>query len=122
MTPASSDSTSSPVLDQGVLDGLRELGGDDLLQELAVLFLEDAPPRIEGLRENLATNNAEELGKVAHSLKSSAANIGAMALSEICRRLEESGRQGDLGGAEELVDQACASWEAVRAELDRLRS
>ncbi len=51
---ATDDAATSPggatdPLDRSALEGLRELGGTELLAELTGLFLEDVPPQLEAL-------------------------------------------------------------------------
>jgi HPt (histidine-containing phosphotransfer) domain-containing protein len=45
------------------------------------------------------------LMEAAHSLKSSSANLGATQLAALCKELEQRGRDNDLQGAAELVDE-----------------
>lgn len=51
---------------------------------------------LEKLQEAVATGNAELLRGTAHSFKSSSANLGASKLSELCRDLENMGREKNL--------------------------
>ncbi len=105
------------ALDSAVLAGLRELGGDDLLSELAGLFLEDTPQRLEGLREAIENGDAPAVERTAHALKGSSANIGAVAMSELTAQLQDAGRGGVLSGAPELLERLEREFERVRAEL-----
>ncbi len=84
------------VLDPNVIASLRELGGEDdpgLLLELIGLFLEDAPQRLKDIETALATGELKLLERAAHTLKSSSASIGAMQLSGLCKRIEETARR-----------------------------
>src|SRR5215210_1078759 len=65
-------------LDRGVLAGLRELGDQELLAELVGLFLEDMPPQLEALREAIEGGDASSVQRVAHTLKGSCGNMGAV--------------------------------------------
>ena len=113
----------SVVLDQSVIDALRQLtppGEPDVLAEVLRLFLQEAPPRIERLRNAWASGNIEELHRAAHSLKGSAGNIGARRMFEVCRRLDEQGRSGDRSGVAELVDELSAEFDKVESEIHQL--
>jgi HPt (histidine-containing phosphotransfer) domain-containing protein len=86
---------SKTPIDPAVIQGLRELGGDDepgLLAELIEIFLEDAPERMKDITEGLATGDVGRVERGAHTLKSSSANVGALSLSELCRKIVESAR------------------------------
>src|SRR4029079_12357427 len=90
-----------PVLDPNVVEHLRSLddGSGTFLAEVATLFLEDTPARIEAIRNAVERNDARAMADHAHGLKSSAANVGAMELRELCIALEEIGGRGNVAGA-----------------------
>ncbi len=90
------------TLDQSVLAGLRELGDQGLIAELAELFLEDASSYIEALQEATEEGDAPSVERLAHTLKGSCANMGATRMVAICAELEEAGRSGDLAPAAAL--------------------
>ena len=78
-----------PLLDLSILDRLRDWGGADLKHQMIELFFENAPERVEGVREGLANGDLELAERSAHSLKSSAANLGAQAVRILSARIEE---------------------------------
>ncbi len=97
------------VLDMQVIEGLRELGGDDdpgLLVEVIGMFLEDAPTRIEEIQQGLATGDIKLLERAAHSLKSASANVGAVQLSLVCKRIEEIARRSTSEGIADLIPES----------------
>ncbi len=51
-------------------------------------FAETAPALVASLQEKCETGNAEELWRIAHSLKSSSAALGAKRLSKCCAEIE----------------------------------
>jgi HPt (histidine-containing phosphotransfer) domain-containing protein len=105
-------------LDPDVLAGLRELGDAELLAELVEMFVDDATSRILALRGTLEKDDAEAVERVAHTLKGSCANMGALRMAEVCEDLQEMGRSGDLSGASELVEQLEAEFGRVRQALE----
>jgi len=112
----------TPALDAGALDALRELGGEDFLGELIDTFLDDAPGVLAVLRRSLEEGDVDELRRAAHTLKSNGATFGAREFSELCRRLEEQARTGELDGAYGLVDRIEEEYETFRRALTELRS
>jgi HPt (histidine-containing phosphotransfer) domain-containing protein len=106
-----------PVLDPRVLSGLERLGaaaGEDLVGQLATLFLADAGLRIAGLREALAGHDPAAVAWSAHLLSGASANVGAAELARLCAAFATAGAAGDLtSGSVHL--------ESVEAELDRVR-
>ena len=114
---------SEPVLDEAVIDGLRQLtppGEPDVLAEVLQLFLQDVPRRIATLRAAWTHGDAAEVHKTAHSLKGSAGNVGATALHAVCRQLDEKGRVGDLSGTEPLIEALDREYARVDDAIQRL--
>jgi HPt (histidine-containing phosphotransfer) domain-containing protein len=54
---------------------------------------------------------------VAHTLKSSAASVGALELSRLCAEIERRIRQDDTDGLDPLLDGMVAESERVLAAL-----
>lgn len=114
---------SDAVLDPRVLDSLRQLtppGGPDVLAQVFQLFLEDAPVRIEKLRQAWAAGDAPGVQRAAHSLMGSAGNLGANALLAVCRQIDDEARADDLTGTESLTDALAVEFARVEAEIVRL--
>jgi PAS domain S-box-containing protein len=109
-------------LDSGALDNLRELGGDDFLTEVIDTFLADAPALLATLRRSLEEQDAGELRRAAHTLKSNGATLGAGDFAELCRTVEQRAKDGQLTGASELVDRIEQEYVPLREALAKLRS
>jgi two-component system, sensor histidine kinase and response regulator len=111
-------SAPPPVLDVQVVGRLERLGeaaGEDLVEQLATVFLTDADARVAALRHALAADDAAAVARSAHTLSGASANLGATDLARLCATLATGSAAGDLvrGGAQ---------LEAVEAELGRVRS
>jgi HPt (histidine-containing phosphotransfer) domain-containing protein len=81
------------------------------------LFLENAPTRIEQVRNGVAANNVKEAERGVHSLKSSAANVGAMQVSRLAARMEDLAAAGDLAGMSAFTAQLEQDYAAARERL-----
>ena len=113
-------SGSPPPLDMDVIEGLKDLGGEDdpgLFGELVDLFLQDTPPRLEAIAEAIASRNGKAIEETAHALKSSCGNLGAMELADLCRKIETGGREESLDAVEQLIDCARCEFERVSDAL-----
>jgi signal transduction histidine kinase/DNA-binding response OmpR family regulator/HPt (histidine-containing phosphotransfer) domain-containing protein len=84
-----------PVLAMEIVEELRAVMGPEYLV-LIKLFLEDAPTHIQKLEAAAASNNVEAMVAPAHTLKSSSANLGALALSAVAKRIEIGARSEAL--------------------------
>ena len=102
-------------LDGDALESLRELGGDDFLAEVIDTFLADVGTLLATLRRALDEGDAAEVRRVAHTLKSNGATLGATEFTELCRALEQQAKEGNLEGAPGLV----ARIEEERRPLDQ---
>jgi HPt (histidine-containing phosphotransfer) domain-containing protein len=60
------------------------------------------------------------LSRAAHTLKSTSASIGAMALSAVARELEFLTKDGTLAGAAELLAHAEAAYAQASAAMEAL--
>lgn len=111
------------VLDPDVVKGLRQLtpaGEPDVLVEILTVFLDDVPKRIVALRAAAAAGNAIAMQRAAHSLKGSSGNIGARALHDVCRQLDDRARSGDLTRLTPLLESLATEYGRVEAEIKRL--
>ena len=106
------DQDSDAVIDADVLDELRLALGSEV-EQLINLFLEDTPMLIARLEAAALAPDLPMLREVAHSLKSSSANLGAMALSSAAKRVELGVRTGTLDRPAVAV--AMVSSEFTRA-------
>lgn len=119
------NANEEPLLDAEVLRGLKDLGGDDdpgLFLELIDMFLQDAPQRMDEIHRGLAERDMRLLERAAHTLKSASANVGAMSLSSVCRRMEESVRRHEDARVPALVEETKQLWPRVEAALRAARS
>jgi HPt (histidine-containing phosphotransfer) domain-containing protein len=100
-------------LDKGL--ALSRAGGDEeLLRELAALFLDDYPRVLDELKKAIAAGAAAGIEHHAHSLKGSVANFGAPEVVAAALSLERQGRNHALG-------ETPAALQALEAALDRLK-
>jgi len=93
---------------------MRWLGGDQqLLSELVGIFIDDGPKRLQAIRAALTASNVREVEHVAHSLKGSAAILGATRLQTAALALEDAAHDGNTENGPDLVS-------AIARELDRV--
>ncbi len=111
----------APVLDVAVLHNLKmSLGrrGDAKLRTLIASFYESTPRLIAEAIQAWSDNKMPELERAAHTLKSTCATMGAMALSDLARILEFQAREGVMEDIDGLVSRLEEEYRRVRAALD----
>lgn len=111
-------------LPESVLDlklALARVGGDqELLREIAVLFIEECPRAFAEIQEAIVAGDAAKLENAAHALKGSVANFGARDAVDAAFRLEKMGRAKEISEASGTLGELDAALSAVCAELGTL--
>jgi len=103
-----------PVLDRSVLS--TSLGDDkELISEILELFANTTPEIIAALDKAADEGNLDAVRKSAHSIKGSAGNIGAVALMQAMREIE------DACADEEVSDDVRAKVATAITEYNLLR-
>ena len=110
------------ALDPKVLQDFRNAMGDsadEFLAELIDAYLEDSPNLLQQMREAIAPGNFKAMKDAAHTLKSSSASLGAIALSKLCQQLENVGRSPSIStkDASAMVSQIESEYERVKLAL-----
>ena len=72
---------------------------------------------LSSLDQALQEGDATGLKRMAHSLKSSSASVGASRLSTLCESLEAASLENGKDGARSLVDEIGAESATVRGAL-----
>ena len=112
------DKEALDQLDRAVIDPLRK-ARPDLFARLITTYLAYAPKALDDLNAAAVVHDFARLSALAHSLKSSSANLGATGIAAYCRKLERVAGERQGGAAETLVAAITLSFERLRAELDR---
>lgn len=112
--------TDSQIIDPQALDRLREWGGDKLAGQMVRLFLKNSGSRMDQIRTGVDGSDLEEAERGAHSLKSSAANIGAELLRTLATRMESAALDGNADGARALLPDLEAAYSQAMSELQKI--
>ena len=103
-----------------ILQDLDEPGSTALVDQLVGTFLNSADLHLARIAEALTRGDAKLVGQTAHSLKSSAANLGAETLSDLYRELEKCGREERIEEARTLLEPARREQQRALQELREL--
>ena len=109
------------IIDLETFNELKELMGTDFLVELIDTYALETGGLIEQLRQALIGQDAAAFGRLAHSIKSSSASLGALAFSQQARELEMMGKANDLSDAGPKVERLAAGFLEVKRGLEELR-
>jgi len=111
---------AAEVLDRQVIDQLAKVltnGKPEMLVRVIQLYLSESPKLVQKLREAADASDALQMARLAHSLKSCSANVGAKVLGRYCDEIETAARRGDLGEACNILAKTETEHTGVHAAL-----
>jgi len=114
-------SGAAPTLDaSGLSRVFEQVGGDvALMRHLVELFLETAREDTDKLSAAAAKGDGDKMAFAAHRLRSSARNLAATHMAEICGKIEDLVRRGELAQAVELSAEVPTELGDVGPRLQR---
>jgi LPXTG-motif cell wall-anchored protein len=110
------DQVLDPVHLERLLE-LQRLSGTNVVPLIVDSFVKEGPRRLERMRGALARGDGQDLMHVAHTLKGGSTQLGAARVASLCGELEESGKEGRLDGAGEILDRLERELAAASAAL-----
>jgi two-component system sensor histidine kinase RpfC len=103
-----------PALDPQKLEELLALGGQEFVSDIASAFLTDGMQLLEELRSAAARGDTRRFRDKLHALRSSAANVGARAIDELCFDWRQITTAELLAHGEDHVRRVEIEFERVR--------
>ncbi|WP_158269753.1 PAS domain S-box protein [Desulfonatronum sp. SC1] len=93
-------------------DYLRRIGGNETLA-MSILgqAVQELPAMVAALQEVLRQREKKAIQAQAHTLKGTAATVGAAALSELARKIEDAAKNEELDDLGDLEVQVNEQWE-----------
>jgi two-component system, sensor histidine kinase and response regulator len=104
------------TLNPRALDNIRSLDPDGeagVLNEVIGIYLEDSRTQLGSLQQAVQGCDHSLLARTAHALKSASMNVGAAAVGEMCRQLEQIGKTGSVEGADQVLAAMVSAYEAT---------
>ncbi|NSL54082.1 Hpt domain-containing protein [Uliginosibacterium aquaticum] len=99
---------------------LEQIGDDeDLLREIAAVFMLDSPDLRQRLADCLSSGDAAALHATAHCAKSAVGNFGSPLAVAAAVALEEAAQTGDTAALPALTTQLCSALLSVEEALQR---
>lgn len=112
--------TDSQIIDPQALERLREWGGEKLAGQMVRLFLKNSGTRMEQIRTGTESGDVDEAERGSHSLKSSAANVGAELLRMLATRVESAALEQDVEGLRAALPELEVAYAAAIEELKEI--
>jgi CheY-like chemotaxis protein len=115
---AASPRPAAGSIDWSVIDALREFStDDDLLQAIVASFHTNINESLPELERAARAGEADTTRFIAHRLRGTCGNVGAMRMQFLFGRIEEIGRAGVTTGTSELIGDLWSEYARVRAAL-----
>lgn len=108
---------AAPVLDAEKLAELEALGGKGFVEELVDEFLVESDRLVRDLSDAVADENVTAFREAAHALRSSAANVGAGAIFELCLGWRQTDARALVTEGEDRVRVMVDELEKARRAL-----
>jgi CheY-like chemotaxis protein len=108
---AASNGDRNGLVDTGRVQRFRD-DYPEIADRLVALFADSTPPLLEQLTNAVHTSDDEAVRRLAHKLKGSCQNVGAIKMAALCRQLEEP--DGRTAG---VADALQAAYPATLAEI-----
>ncbi|MCF6283128.1 MAG: ATP-binding protein [Candidatus Polarisedimenticolaceae bacterium] len=108
-----------PIIDAAIINELFDIM-EEQTTTLIKSFLVNSLPLVDAIEEASEQMDLEKLINPAHSLKSSSANVGAMALSAVARRIEHKSRKGTTKGIQQECQKLLQLYDETTEQLTAL--
>jgi two-component system, sensor histidine kinase and response regulator len=99
------------------LRSLKRGEGPSVLERAIGVYLDTAPTALEELRRCVAAGDASAVWRIAHSLKSSSASLGAKNLAQQMGDMESRARENDLNEAPAHLEKVESEFKKVSTAL-----
>ena len=122
--PAIAMAAEPPLFDRAVFNELRDAIGDDGIEAVLQAFVNEMPVRLAAMRRGAKAGRGDAVRIEAHTVKSAAASIGFLRLSELARALERDAIGLSPPALQAQIDDIAAAFGAIEvlahAELGAL--
>jgi CheY-like chemotaxis protein/HPt (histidine-containing phosphotransfer) domain-containing protein len=119
---ALTESIALTSIDKLALDEITRLDdtpGKTLVREIVVSYCAVSTKLILQLRSAISDRDAAEIEVLAHSLKGSSGQVGAILLATLCEQLIGDAKNDELGNAEFLCERIAVEHSSVVIALDK---
>ena len=119
-TAGSGAGAKPSAINNAALDTIRKLdptGGNDFLKRIVGLYLDNAQKQVLALGQAWEQGDLDAIHSVSHTLKSGSNQVGAHALAELCREVENEARQQRYDSSGNMLSRIRQEFDNARAAL-----
>lgn len=115
---AAEGASSLPDIDMAL--ALERLDGDrEALLLIAKMFVDDCPAQIAEIGRCVDARDIAALSYAVHNFAGTAVNLSALALHDLLTRINNAGKAGNWGQADELLKQLPHRLQGLENQLER---
>ena len=114
-------SPSAPDFVPDRLKEFRDMGMPELVKEVVDAFLAAALTQVTEIVKAASAGDSANAARIAHSLKSGAAGVGAQRVSGLCQVIEMQGKAGKIAEAAPAVQELSGALAVVIPILQKER-
>ena len=126
--PAEEGHGSARLLPPGLYDipqldpseGIRCCGGEEEYLNALEIFEQSIESKANGIEQTLSDPDLESYTIAVHSLKSTSRTVGASAVSELAKALEQAGNDGDIETIRTDTPRLLALYRSLKAPLQAI--
>jgi two-component system, sensor histidine kinase len=104
---------------QFMMDNIEDLA---FISSLTEAFQQNAAQTLSNLQLCIENEDADQIRKLAHGLKSLSTNVGSGKLTELCMAMEQIGKTGNLSQSQQLLESMKQEYLRALTELNALCS
>jgi signal transduction histidine kinase/CheY-like chemotaxis protein/HPt (histidine-containing phosphotransfer) domain-containing protein len=119
--PIHAENAAMGLFDTHKLDELASLAENDcdVISSIIGDFMQSASMQINAMKTALDTQDFDALKRAAHTLKGSSAQLGAIAVAQVCQELEHDGSQRNFDTAKKRFGAVESKMSAAQKIIDQ---
>lgn len=114
---------SAPALDHEIVSTLMAMGDAEdptFFRDVIEAFFADTTELMATLQRAITAEEIDTVGRMAHTLKGSSTNVGAVGMAALCHELQSVGSAANLVDAVQCLTKLKTEFDRVRRELAAL--
>ncbi len=110
------ENKTQDIIDLEKIQQLQELMGD-AMSELVTSFVTSSANTLKKLQDAKQAMDSIEVRQLAHSLKGTSGNVGAMQLMDLSGKIEQLAKHEQLDEADKIIDEMLMSFAETKKQL-----
>ncbi len=95
----------------------RMMNDEKLAREIVTIYLDDFPNQLDSLKNAVNLRDKDKIGRAAHLIKGSSANMGGDSVQSTAHKIEEANNNNDIDAIQRLMPQLEKQFEMLKDAL-----